>query len=423
MTSKEADNSNVNVICDVVTPFKVATGGGDHAKVAVLFSSTYYDRDDLERTLEKLLKRTSVSNGGSLPPTHVVLVSALGTTRTDKMPYNMQNLMGRKLSKKQSMEESLMGRCRQGLSGGQIPLDYTVVKWGAIKPDGSIAKGKSNDSNVNGDVNANLQYGDSLDGDIEVSDAAQVLYQSIAMQKYAHNSIFSAVTSAASSSITSSSQLQSQLQQPQWDDLFLRLDGPELQRFDISTGSTQVKADADADAADAEAEALQKKYALLCEYVIGWAEQFQAGSGKNVGLSTPVTVSKTASNAVQIKFKSTNTGASYRSAKEERTMEQAKNKQQQRGAGEEAPAPAPAPTSRVVGKAKKEGGVEIVVEMHKLDNSDSNTGTSGSGSGYGLRVRAKRCNLQEDGTTTIKEMSEETILNKLGSALKYWTDM
>jgi hypothetical protein len=401
MLTKSADSGNSpTVSVNVVTPTtlsKVATGGGGDHAVVVLFSSSFADREDLEWTLEKV----PVLSTPSTSTTHVVLVSTLGTTRTDKVPYSMQNLMGRKLSKKQSMEESLIGRCRQGLGGGQIPLEYTVVKWGAIKPDGSIAKGKSNDSN-NSDysVNVNLQYGDSLDGDIEVSDAAQVLYQSIALQKYAHNSIFSAVTKPSGSASTPSL---SQLQQPHWDDLFLRLDGPELQRFDIGT-SMSTKAD------DAEALKMKKKYALLCEYVLGWADQFDAKSksAKNMGLSTPVTVSKKSSspNSVQIKFKSTNTGSSYRSAKDDKTMETNKRRSVSPGSeSSKTPVPAP-PSNRVVGMAKKEGGVEVLVDV--------------SPDTYGLRVRAKRCNLEQDGSTIIKEMSEETILNTLQSALKYW---
>jgi len=112
-----------------VTPFRVPTGGGDNCKVAIIFSSCISDRSDLERLLDRILKRTVTSS----PPTHLILVSALGTSRTNKLPYSMQNLLGRKLDKKREIEEALISRSRMGLSGGFTPIDYTVIKLGELK--------------------------------------------------------------------------------------------------------------------------------------------------------------------------------------------------------------------------------------------------------------------------------------------------
>jgi len=52
-------------------------------------------------------------------------------------------------------------------------------------------------------------------------------------------------------------------------------------------------------------------------------------------------------------------------------------------------------------KKKKEGGVEILLEADPL-----------------LRVKVVRCNMSED--TIVKEMSEETIIERLKKDIKIW---
>ena len=56
-------------------------------------------------------------------------------------------------------------------------------------------------------------------------------------------------------------------------------------------------------------------------------------------------------------------------------------------------------------KARKEGGVEVLVEK-TVDGE--------------LRVRARRCNM--DHKTIVKEMSEEVIVSNLKKAVKAWVD-
>jgi hypothetical protein len=56
----------------------------------------------------------------------------------------------------------------------------------------------------------------------------------------------------------------------------------------------------------------------------------------------------------------------------------------------------------------REGGIDAVVEIVK----DTKTKE------VQLRVRARRCNYADD--AVIKELSEETILKRLGDALDVW---
>jgi hypothetical protein len=286
----------------------------------------------------------------------------------------MQNLLGRKLDKKREMEEALISRSRLGLSGAFTPLDYTVVKLGELK-FGS----KTQVSNEIASTPVHIAYGDSLDGTIEVDDAVNVLYQSIALQKAARNCTFSAVSESAATvpmgDLATSQEM--------WDDLFLRLDGPELLRIEINKPGT---------AGD--------NYKLLCEYILGWAQLFEENNGKEMGLSTPVAVipSKHSLGSVQLEFKATNTGAAYKSSKEEKVMEAERKKYIKPSDGSN--------SNKLEGegskvKVKKEGGVEVLVDLYPV-----------------LRVRAKRCNMAYD--TVVKEMSEEIILKKLRDAIKFW---
>jgi len=365
-----------NTYCETVTPFRVPTGGGENCKVALIFSSCISDRSDFESLLDRLLKRTV----STFPPTDLVLVSSLGTERTNKMPYSMQNLLGGKLDKKREIEEAIVSRSRMGLFGGVKPLDYTVVKFGELKQSnlGSKNKGEPQEASHKVDV----AFGDALDGSIEFDDAAQVLFQSIVLQKPARNCTFSAVADGVAGTT------ETPMSQDAWDDIFIRLDGPELYRIEIN-----------------KAGVVDSNYKLLCEYLYGWAKLFEEEDGKKMGLSTPVTVTKSESTpwSVKIDFKATRTGASYKSSKEEKDLEMERKKyikpsnDQKKSSDEEGEEKKP------MKKDAKEGGVEVLVELEPV-----------------LRVRAKRCNMGYE--TIVKEMSEEIILKKLRDAIKFWLE-
>lgn len=356
-------------------PFsKPAPIGGLNAQTAILFTSSLSDRSSMDSALDRIMRRTApVSGKLSSPPSHLVCISVLGTERTDKMPYSMQNLLGRKLDKKRSIEECVMSKIKRR-DRSLIPCDYTVLKFGNIL-----------DKNPK-DVEATILPGDSLDGDIGIDAAATILMQAVAYQPNARNATISA-TGFTTESIS----------QEEWNDLFLRLDGPELFRFDIPLVSNSE-------------ETVSYKYERLSEYMEEWAETIFVKTAKT-GLTTPVTVEiprqvKRGQSSVQILFKQTNTGKYYKSASEEREMEK------QTTAGSSSKASTSPPKKIPMAQQKKEGGVEVLVEMQKALPKD------GTDDGYILRVRAKRCNMDDD--VVIKEISEGTILKKLKESVDFW---
>lgn len=135
------------------------------------------------------------------------------------------------------------------------------------------------------------------------------------------------------------------------------------------------------------------KFDALSEYIRLWADLFEDESKQRMGLTTPVKIfpSKSdadgvmASSGARIVFQKTKTGDKYTSKKEDKKVEDsdaAKRKKK---------------------KERLEGGVEVLVET--LDGGD-------------MVVRARRCDVDED--TLIKEMSEETILKELKRAMDVW---
>jgi hypothetical protein len=52
--------------------------------------------DTITQLLQNRLLRTTLLSDGTVatPPTQLVAISTVGTTRTNKMPYSMQNLLG-----------------------------------------------------------------------------------------------------------------------------------------------------------------------------------------------------------------------------------------------------------------------------------------------------------------------------------------
>eukprot|EP00545_Synedropsis_sp_CCMP1620_P006023 CAMPEP_0119008518 /NCGR_PEP_ID=MMETSP1176-20130426/3748_1 /TAXON_ID=265551 /ORGANISM="Synedropsis recta cf, Strain CCMP1620" /LENGTH=231 /DNA_ID=CAMNT_0006960865 /DNA_START=115 /DNA_END=810 /DNA_ORIENTATION=- len=138
------------------------------------------------------------------------------------------------------------------------------------------------------------------------------------------------------------------------------------------------------------------KFDPLSEYIRLWAELFEDEDKQRMGLTTPVKIfpsssdaeGVTASSGVRIVFQATKTGNKYASKKDEKAAE---NSESDDGA------PKKKKDSRL------EGGVEVLVET--LEGGD-------------MIVRARRSDFDED--TLIKEMSEETILSELKRAMDVW---
>mmetsp|Transcript_20171 Transcript_20171/g.40406 ORF Transcript_20171/g.40406 Transcript_20171/m.40406 type:complete len:638 (+) Transcript_20171:51-1964(+) len=358
------------IIVDSYGPTGNIPIGGNNAQTALIFASSLNDRSSLENLLGRVLKRTAPVAGSApgMPPSHVVVVSGLGTERTNKMPYSMQNLLGGKLDKLREIEQAIVAISRSRIVGKQNPLDYTIVKFG------DIASSDGND-----DVSIEIRPGDVLDGEIGPNAAANVLLQALAYQPYARNSTLCSAGSVPEGATV------------EWNDEFVCLSGPELLRVDAGPGISSDDA------------ILDPKYEQLAQYVQEWAATFE-GDRKGTGLTTPVLVRKSrkpasefdgvvARSGVRILFQTTNTGDRYKSATEEKLEEK-----QRSGGGAVKKSSKPLTT-----KLSKEGGVEVLVEKT----------TDGS-----IRVRARRCNL--DYKTIVKEMSEGVIVRNLSKAIDAW---
>ena len=289
------------------------------------------------------------------------------------MPYSMANLFGGKLDKIREIEQAIVTISRTR-KGNQTPLDYTIIKFG------DVADGGEGDD-------VTIKPGDVLDGSISSDAAANVLLQAMAYQPYARNSTLCATGDEIP------------IDTATWNDKFLSLSGPELLRIDAGRG-----------AEDTDEGILDSKYEQLRQYIKQWSASYE-GDRKGTGLTTPVLVRKSRKPAstfdgvisrdgVRILFQTTNTGDRYKSASEEKLEEKERN----RGGGGGSGAPTKKSSSApVMTKARKEGGVEVLVE--KTTNGN-------------IRVRARRCNM--DNKTIVKEMSEQVIVKSLKKAVEAW---
>lgn len=367
------DTFDSNIIVDTYTASANIPLGGKNAQSAVIFASSLNDRSSLENLLGRVLKRTAPIAGSSpgTPPSHVLIVSSLGTERTNKMPYSMQNMFGGKLDKLREIEQGIIAISRSRIAGKQSPLDYTIVKFGEISP--------SDD----GDGSIDIRAGDTVDGEIGPNAAANVLLQALVYQPYARNS-----TMCSTGSLPEGATVE-------WNDKFLCLSGPELFRVDVGPG-----VDIDGDSSTL----LDPKFEQLAQYIQQWSASYE-GDRKGTGLTTPVLVRNSrkpvskivdgvvARSGVRLLFQRTNTGDRYKSASEERLEEKERS-----GGGTVKKSSKPLTT-----KTSKEGGVEVLVEKT----------TDGT-----IRVRARRCNM--DYKTTVKEMSEQVIVKNLAKAVDAW---
>jgi hypothetical protein len=343
----------------LLKPTQTMPLGGDNAACVICFATSLNDASSLKKMMDRLLRRIVAGDGKmTCPPTQLVCVSTLGTERTNKVPYTMQNLLGGKLDKRRQMEEAVINTVRNRVI--EPPLDYTILKVGELK-----------DSTRDFE----LLPGDSLDGTTSPNLAAHVLVEAVAFQPFARNATLCVVGNMPDFDVVS----------PQfWDRAFLRLDGPELMRDERGLGDVT-------------------KYDQLNEYIGEWALLMESGKK---ALATPIRVeaSKRQNNVaregvkerdgVKLLFLPTKTGSAYMSRSEERVREQETDK--------------PGSSSSSSGasrtrQTKPEGGVEVLVEVTMEDS---------------LRVRAKRCNMADD--TVLKEISEETILKRLEDSLEAW---
>lgn len=291
---------------DVLKPTQLMPLGGNNAACVIFFLGSFSSNPKVDR----LLQRTMLPDGSiGRPPTQLIGISTIGTERTNKMPYSMQNLLGRKLDARRDMEESLINKVVDRLD--EPSLDYTILKFGELK--------ESSDS-------FSFMPGDVLDGTTPAETAAQVLVQAMAFQPAARNA-----------TLCATGQLPDVVDNLLWDDAFLKLRGPELARYDNLGIPNEL-------------------FGQLTEYLKEWGEVL-AESGK---LTTPATFepSLLGPNAalegvakrdgLKLVFQTTRTGVNYLTKNEERRLEK-------RGV-KAAPL-----------RAKPEGGIEVLVEITTQD--------------------------------------------------------
>ncbi|GAX16121.1 hypothetical protein FisN_3Hh398 [Fistulifera solaris] len=296
---------------DVYKPTATMPIGADNAACVVVFCTSWSDKSALYNAFDRLLRKTLQPNGSlGSPPSQLIAVSTVGTERTNKMPYTMQNMMGAKLDKRRQIEEAIINTVRNRVV--EPAMDYTVCKFGELK--------ESKDAFA-------FEPGDVVDGSTDPDTAITILTQAIGYQPAARNATLSCVGKLP---VTRNEEELNDL----LDDFFLKLDGPELWRQEL-----------------AETE-VTKNYASLVEYIREWAELL-AESGK--GLTTPIRavpvvdpISKSGiqhSQGVQLLFLPTSTGKNYVSREEEK----------QRGTEKSSTAPRRTQT--------KEGGIQVMVEI------------------------------------------------------------
>lgn len=302
--------TSMDVTFQTLKPTETMPLGGDDAACVIFFATSLSSPP--KALLERLLRRTlQAGQMPGSPPTQLVCVSTVGTERTNKSPYNMQNVLGGKLTTRRQIEESIISIV-QGRAV-EPSLDYIICKFGDIKESGDTFQ---------------FQPGDVLDGTTTVETAANVLVQAIAFQPAARNSTLCAVGS-----------LPKDLTHEFWDEAFLKLDGPELWRVENLGDPSE--------------------YGQLVEYVREWSELLTTGKR----LTTPTRAERTnpapnpefegvkARAGAKLAFLPTNTGSTYRNKKEEREAESATKTS--------------APLK--VRKGNTDGGIEVLIEVTTND--------------------------------------------------------
>ena len=429
------------ITIDIVTPNAVPMGGGGGAQTVILFSTAL---DTLSQSsfnsiiTNRVLKRIAPMAGQDpiRPPSHVVLISAHGTDRTNKLPYSMTNLMTNgKLDKLRDVERGLVALSRS--SGGSsssssraVSLDYTIIKFGSIDTKYDTIGSSSSSGSIDDDGDdVTIRYGDVLDGGIGPKVAANVILQSTVYQPYARNTTLCAQQQGVGGGSSSSSRMLSSLDDDSttsgssdstmmmlWNDKFLCLSGPELLRINVVVMKKKDEEQSDT----GTSAAASKYYESLLSYITLWSESYDSSSSssttatkKGTGLTTPVIVRPsrqqpsiydgvTNRSGVRILFRPTNTGDRYKSATEERMDEKTRNSGASSSSGGAAAKKGGA-TVLPMSKERKEGGVEVLVERTISDT---------------IRVRARRCNI--DDKTIVKEMSEDVIISSLKKAMDAW---
>jgi len=147
----------------------------------------------------------------------VIMVSIHGVERTDKLPFNLQNVFGQ-LDKQRAAEQELVLQARQACPA------FTILRIGKLTEAPPTAPPAAAPATFRAD----LEPGDALGGELAVDAAAAVLAQSLARPE-AVNATFSVgpPPDKVSAGLGVSSMVGDDAY---WDDQWLKLVGPEVYR-------------------------------------------------------------------------------------------------------------------------------------------------------------------------------------------------
>ena len=325
----------------------LAGGGGGGASSKVPLAAV--DTKAVQKLIGSYLEGT---------PSQVVMVSEAGVDRADKFPYSIANVGGA-LDKRRAAEQAVM------LMSLQYGFDYSILRIGGVVS-----------STESGIV---LRPGDSLDDSVTVAAASRVLFESITAQPAARNATFcmsGGVKSGGGS-------------QEDWDDHFLRIDGPELLRSDVSKGGSRSMKAATVWAQNWAQEWTKPGTGLTTKVRIKETTPKGAGDGGGGGGGVVYSVGLFFDPAPGL-------GGGFMSSKDEKALEAERDGRAASGTSKR----------RKRSRVGLEGGIEVIVDS--LSSAEPNS----------PRIRARRF-AYGDGITA-KEMSEETILRRLKSDLKRW---
>ncbi|KAL1526211.1 hypothetical protein AB1Y20_014937 [Prymnesium parvum] len=253
----------------------------------------------------------------------LLMVSTHGVERTDKLPFSLQNMMGA-LDKQRGAEQEVILRARRGVPS------YSVLRIGKLKGEGV--------------QQCELCPGDGLGGEISMASATEALLQTMQRQQ-AYNCSFSiGALKSSGNGVTD------------WEDEFLKLEGPELFRRPL------VGVDA--------------------EQAVPWLQEFARSFLKpGQRLTTPVSVQNVV-DGVLLRFQPT--GAEYLDFDTEETPDM-----------KWASAKSRKPSS----SSKSDGALLLVAESHPEP-----------------RIRVARAEMTEG--VVVKEMSEGAVIARLEKELK-----
>jgi len=188
-----------------VDPKSAAAGALVGASALIVISEAAGGKGGVQPEAMKQLM-ASVPDDGSL--LRLVYLSTHGVERTDKMPFNMQNLFGQ-LDKLRAAEQEVQLRALKRIAS------YTVVRVGS----------KLVEDEADACAVCELAPGDALQGDAPASAVGGVLVQTLSLQ-----SAINATLSAAPMPGGAGSTLAGADAEAHWDDQWLKLSGPEVYR-------------------------------------------------------------------------------------------------------------------------------------------------------------------------------------------------